>query len=368
MPKSPSLRPRPDGADGSKRRAAVVTLADAAAESAEDARRRDEDAYFPEQNRHISDAAIAVNPPWNVRVASVEAALMAWHLTSSIHGCCRVPLTLVTERGGRQYSFVFVLLTHNDCVALIGRYLLKEISFLPLEKRKFSDAVDHVATALTTRHHELKTLYLGQPTEAIIGQPGDEPTHWRVLKLCCRRQEWNSILASCDFYVARRQELAAFMAETSILSQKPGSGQHTTVLPKGLDLWLNSRSEVRLKVVEPLLVRRRIKQKKDTARRPRPTGGGMVTMEKKSVTTLCMRMGRMEQKEKREQDQWHNLAFHAKQHGTEPHESPGTLEWPPVLETECSSVSSDSLEEYAEDFRIGKLATRTALEAQRARR
>ena len=84
----------------------MVTLADAAAESAEDARRRDEDAYFPEQNRlqcsltpavirdvcahlagnsvfrvlqypstmrHISDAAIAVNPPWNVRVASVEA-------------------------------------------------------------------------------------------------------------------------------------------------------------------------------------------------------------------------------------------------------------------------------------------------------
>ena len=74
---------------GGKRRAAVFTLTDANAESAEDARRRDDEAYFPERNRlqcsltpavirdictRIADAAIAVNPPWNVRVASVEAA------------------------------------------------------------------------------------------------------------------------------------------------------------------------------------------------------------------------------------------------------------------------------------------------------
>ncbi|CAE7871698.1 unnamed protein product [Symbiodinium microadriaticum] len=77
-----------------------------------------------------------------------------------------------------------------------------------------------------------------------------------------------------------------------------------------------------------------------------------------------MRMGRMEQKEKREQDQWHQLAFHSK-HVPEPHAP--AVEWPPIMETECSSVSSDSLEEYAEDFRIDKLAVKTALQVQTGR-
>ncbi|CAE6930367.1 unnamed protein product [Symbiodinium sp. CCMP2592] len=41
-----------------------------------------------------------------------------------------------------------------------------------------------------------------------------------------------------------------------------------------------------------------------------------------------MRMGRMEQKEKREQDQWHQLAFHSK-HAPEPHAP--AVEWPPIM-------------------------------------
>lgn len=375
---TPALEGEGDGLQG-RRRGAVLTLAGPSTESPEDAIRRDEEAYFPEKNRlqssltaavvrdiamHICDAAVAVNPPWNVRVASVEAALLAWDLTSTIYGACRVPLTLVTQRGGRQYAFVFVLVMHQESVALIGRYLLKELSYLPLEKRKLSDAVEHVAAALTSRHHELKTLYLGQPSEALIGQPGDDPTYWRVLKLSCRRQEWNSILASCDFYVARRQEVSAFLEESTVISQKErGHGLTALTPPPGLDVWLNSRSELRLKVVAPLLVRRRLKQDKQ-ARRPRPVNGGVATMEKKSVSTLSMRMGRMEQKEKREQDQWHQLAFHSK-HVPEPHAP--AMEWPPIMETECSSVSSDSLEEYAEDFRIDKLAVKTALQVQTGR-
>ena len=77
-----------DGLQG-RRRGAVLTLAGPSTETPEDAMLRDEEAYFPEKNRlqssltaevvrdiamHICDAAVAVNPPWNVRVASVEAA------------------------------------------------------------------------------------------------------------------------------------------------------------------------------------------------------------------------------------------------------------------------------------------------------
>mmetsp|Transcript_61639 Transcript_61639/g.144526 ORF Transcript_61639/g.144526 Transcript_61639/m.144526 type:complete len:527 (-) Transcript_61639:44-1624(-) len=359
--------------EGSKRRAAVVTLQQT--ESPEDEKKRDDEAYFPEKNRlksalseavirdickHFYDGAVVENPPWNLRVSSVEAALLAWDLTSNIHGCYRLPLTVVTKREGKQYSFIFVLVVLNDSVALLGRYLLKDISFLPLERRKVSEAVDHIATLLRDREYELVTLYLGLPTEALVGPPGDSPTYWRVLKLSCRRQEWNSILSSCDVYVARRNEVCAVLEEATVARRS----QAVAPLPQGLELWLNARAEIRLKVVEPLLVRRRIKktdQVPQAGRLTRPAGGGIASMNKESVSNLSMKMGRMQQKQRREQDEWHSLAAHPKFQSREASTVPA--DWPLVHETECSSVSSESLEEYAEDFRVDRRQIRASFQA-----
>ena len=84
---SPSGR-RPPGSPkpGSKRRAAVVTLTNA--EAIEEARRKALEAYLVEVNRlqssltplvirdicrHIYDNVVVENPPWNLRIGSVEA-------------------------------------------------------------------------------------------------------------------------------------------------------------------------------------------------------------------------------------------------------------------------------------------------------
>ncbi|CAK9029781.1 unnamed protein product, partial [Durusdinium trenchii] len=355
--------PRPQGKKpGPRRRAAVVTLRNA--ESVEDARKKAAEAYFVEENRlqssltacvvkdicrHIYDHVVVESPPWNLRIGSVEAALIAWDLTSYIHGCCRIPMTMVTQREGRDYTFIFIVLMVDDHFALLGRYLLKDLCFSPLQRRKLSDLVDQIADILRLRGHNLMTLYLGLPTEG-TSVPDDSPTFWRVLKLSCRRQEWNSVLASCDFYIARRQQVRSIISEVTF-EDLDGESSNASV-PTGLALWRNSRGEVRLKATEPLMVRQRLKRVQPKAKSC--SQGGVAAIDKASVSALSMKMGHMEQKHEHEQELWHQLAFPPKHQEVATTSAFVAVEWPVVQESECSSVSCASLEECAEDFCIDR--------------
>ena len=42
--------------------------------------------------------------PWNLFRYDPSKALLVWDLTSQIYGCCRIPVTLVTEREGGRYA------------------------------------------------------------------------------------------------------------------------------------------------------------------------------------------------------------------------------------------------------------------------
>lgn len=371
----PSPRGPKPSKSGRARRAAVVTLSNG--ESIEEANKKAAQSYFPEPNRlqfsltaevvreicqHIYDSVLVVNPQWNLRIGSVEAALLAWDLTSQIHGCCRIPVTLVTQREGRQYTFIFIVLMVEDQFALLGKYLLKELCFLPLRRQKLSDVVDRVGDILSLRDHSLSTLYLGLPTDG-TSAPDESPTVWRVLKLSCRRQEWHSVLAACDFYMARRQQVREIISEVLLSQDDPEQGHgyqnYKVSVPQGLALWTNSRGEVRLKVTEPLLVRKRIKKiPKKVMRGPR---GGVAAMDKKSVAALSMKMGAMEQKHPNEQEVWHHLAFSRQTMAA--NSAASAAEWPLVQESECSSLSSASLDEYAEDFCIDRHQTRPVFQA-----
>lgn len=373
----PSPRAPKPSKSGRPRRAAVVTLSNG--ESIEEANQKAAQSYFPEPNRlqsqiltaevvreicqHIYDAVLMVNPQWNLRIGSVEAALLAWDLTSQIHGCCRIPVTLVTMREGRQYTFIFIVLMVEDHFALLGKYSLKELCFIPLQRQKLSDVVDRVGDILSLRDHSLSTLYLGLPTDG-TSAPDESPTFWRLLKLSCRRQEWHSVLAACDFYMARRQQVREIISEVLLSQEDPEQGHgyqnYKVSVPQGLALWTNSRGEARLKVTEPLLVRKRIKKiPKKVMRVPR---GGVAAMDKKSVAALSMKMGAMEQKHPNEQEVWHHLAY-SRQTMAAANSAASAAEWPLVQESECSSLSSASLDEYAEDFCIDRHQTRPVFQA-----
>jgi len=371
--RSPS-KPKPMKAMPRARRAAVVTTKNL--ESIEDAKRKAKESYFPEPNRlqccltpqvvreicqHIYDSVIVENPPWNLRIGSVEAALLVWDLTSQIYGCCRIPVTLVTEREGRQYTFVFIAVMVEDHFALLGRYLLKDLCFLPLERQKLSDLVDRVGDILHLRDHVLSTLFLGLPTSGTSASDA-APIWWRVLKLSCRRQEWHSVLATCDFYMARRQQVCEVISEVTLAKEDPEQGPHFSYhvsVPQGLALWTNARGEPRLKVTEPLLVRKRLKKIPKKVRcSPR---GGIAAIDKKSVAALSMKMGTMEQKHPTEQEPWHHLAFSRQVEVV--NSAASAVEWPVVQESECSSVSSASLDECAEDFCIDRHQTQSTFRA-----
>eukprot|EP00434_Breviolum_minutum_P001211 symbB.v1.2.001059.t1/scaffold33.1/size517934/11 len=92
-----------------------------------------------------------------------------------------------------------------------------------------------------------------------------------------------------------------------------------------------------------------------------------------------MKMGTMEQKHPTEQEPWHHLAFSRQGIIKLPrfqgplficvrqvevvNSAASAVEWPVVQESECSSVSSASLDECAEDFCIDRHQTQSTFRA-----
>ncbi|CAE8640567.1 unnamed protein product [Polarella glacialis] len=308
--------------------------------------------------------------------------MIAWDLTREIHGAWRVPLTLVSERGDRKYSFVSIIMQVADQAAALGRSVLKEMSFVPLTKQRPSDVVARLADVLRSRGHDLLTVYLGLPgcggksMSAAAGESSRDESGttltWRCLKLSCRRQEWRSVLASCDHYFARKQEVCSSYralelqaaAQGSTLAFRPNRRSETVgstpcpALPTSLVPWQNRRGRVRLKVIEPLLVR---------SRRPKPmeafgaptfealeAPGGHWTMEPGQLSAFNMRYGEkpttQQQEQKLKLSLFKNPTAQQQQHSSTWGMWLGNSKLP--KDEDCSSVSSASLEEYAEDFRL----------------
>lgn len=176
-------------------------------------------------------------------IGCVEATLMAWDLASEIQGAWRVPLTIVTDFRGRRYSYVCVLIHHGDRVAALGRCALKQLSHIPLARQRASDVVSRFASAFVRRGHELRTIYLGLPTKCPTpsSEAQTRPLVWRYLKLSCIRQEWMSVLATIDLYFAHR----CAIRQALVLSL--GS----TALPGGFAPLETHDSKPRLKAVPP---------------------------------------------------------------------------------------------------------------------
>ena len=62
---------------------------------------------------YLSPAKLGAIQQTHARTGTVfqfcAEALLAWDLTSSIHGCHRVPLTVVTERGGAAFWKLYLI-------------------------------------------------------------------------------------------------------------------------------------------------------------------------------------------------------------------------------------------------------------------
>lgn len=180
-------------------------------------------------------------------VGSIEAALMAMDLTSEIRGAWRIPATFVTARGGRVFSYVCVLVHYATQVAVLGRSTLQELCYIPLEKRKTSDAVDQLAHAFRENGHEIRKLILGLPSESAVGGlAAARPIRWRYLKMSCNRQEWASMLLCCDLVYAQRSALRR------VVDRHPQKAP----MPRGFAALANRRSAPRLKAAPPALVRK----------------------------------------------------------------------------------------------------------------
>jgi len=182
-------------------------------------------------------------------IGCVEAVLMAWDLTSEIQGAWRVPLTIVTDFRGRQYSYVCVLILHGAQVAAVGRCVLEQLSYVPLARQRASDIISRFSAELVRRGHELRTIFLGLPGEAPAprGEASSRPLIWRYLKLSCVRQEWMSLLATVDLYFSQRRAIR----RTLLLS--PWSEIQKTALPRGFAPLPNKRGMPRLKAALPTM-------------------------------------------------------------------------------------------------------------------
>mmetsp|Transcript_88613 Transcript_88613/g.194188 ORF Transcript_88613/g.194188 Transcript_88613/m.194188 type:complete len:698 (+) Transcript_88613:123-2216(+) len=184
-----------------------------------------------------------------ITVTCVEAALMAWDLTSQMEGVWRIPLTINSKREDLKYNYVCMLIIADDCVGYLGRSCVDSMSLLPLEKRHCSDAVEHLVTEFARRGHEVESIAFGTPSTC--PSRGDEarelPLVWRFLKMNFAKQSWTSIKASCDVYA----NLAATMRLVSL-------GQINDI-PTGFALRRCHRKPGarRIKVVAPLLTRHR---------------------------------------------------------------------------------------------------------------
>lgn len=186
----------------------------------------------------------------NIVVGSVEGALMAWNLLSTIRGAWRVPFTLASEHLGRSYSYVCVLLLAGCRVAVLGRGSLPQISFQPLEALRVSDVVQRVSSVFEECGHTVHTIYFGLPAECppchIKEGP---PVVWRYLKMSCRCQDWNNLLACCDLYVSQRRALVQEAREA-----REGSSPRAL---RGFATFKSRCGATRLRAVSPPLVRRR---------------------------------------------------------------------------------------------------------------
>mmetsp|Transcript_125840 Transcript_125840/g.242599 ORF Transcript_125840/g.242599 Transcript_125840/m.242599 type:complete len:571 (+) Transcript_125840:136-1848(+) len=180
-------------------------------------------------------------------VGSIEAALMAWDLTSEIQGAWRIPLTIVSKKGGVQYSYVCVLIHVGARLAALGRSMLEELTYQPLVRQRASDVVDKFMHILMARGHDPTAVYLGLPTECPNpSEAAKRPVIWRYLKLSCERQEWASLLATCDLFIAQRRAI-----RRQLVFNLGGSA-----LPRGFKS-LDGGLSPRLKAGPPALTRKR---------------------------------------------------------------------------------------------------------------
>lgn len=261
----------------------------------------------------------------------VEAALIAWDLASEIQGAWRVPLTIVSHRGDRSFSYVCVLVVLGARVAALGRSVLGELCHSPLARQRVSDIVDRYAKILEYYGHKIHTVYLGLPTDAPNKGKGfmDQPVHWRYLKLSAARQSWQSVLASCDAYVGQRAVLRRYACGPRA-GTRGGAGP-----PKGFKALGFDEGRHRLKVTAPLLTRNRRERK----RRPLPPLGSASEAESDGPDgpLVCDGVWQLSVEEmRRAQYGGYGAAC----------TSGGSLE---AELTDCSSVSDASLEEHAED-------------------
>lgn len=250
-------------------------------------------------------------------IGCVEAALMAWDLTSEMQGAWRVPLTLVTEFHGRRYAYVCVLIQYGAKVAALGRCVLTKMSHLPLVRQRASDVVNRFAAEFVRRGHELRNVYLGLPAECPTSkaEAATQPLIWRYLKLSPVGQEWMSLLATVDLFCSHRRPIRRALV-LSLASKD---------LPRGFAPLITQTDKPRLKAARPTC-----KQKTRQRRRvPLPPLGHMGAWKATQVSDIGAW--------KATQDELRLSLF-------------GDMNLVSAVDMEeCSSVSSASLEEFAED-------------------
>lgn len=180
----------------------------------------------------------------SIVVTSIEAALMAWDLTSQLEGAWRVPVTLLSKRDGIKFSYVCVMLCIADHVGILGRSCVKDTSLIPLARQRVSDAIHSLAKQFAHRGHLVKTVYLGVPTPCPVSllEAREAPVVWRYLKMNCSKQRWSSIKSTSDVFVNRAAEIRA-------------AALGSTPLPRGLVSLPNCRGAPRIKAAHPLLAR-----------------------------------------------------------------------------------------------------------------
>lgn len=175
------------------------------------------------------------------RIGSVEAALMAWDLTSQIRDAWRVPLTLLFERHGHLHSWTCVFVCVGTHVAVLGRSTLAELTHAPLAETRVSTIVQRFVAVLASHQNEVRSIFWGLPSEGPCTKGAK--VVWRYLKISCRHQEWRSCLATCDYYISNRREICQHFLNVACAE-----------LPEGFTLFQNRRHCARVKAIPPLFV------------------------------------------------------------------------------------------------------------------
>lgn len=282
-------------------------------------------------------AAASGGPP-SLSIGNVEAALMAWDLTSELHGACRVAVTFVAQRCGRRYGVVCILVIHGTSVGVLVRSKLERMLHSPLSNRRLSATVDELASVMTDAGYEIEKVFVGLPSENPV-PPREVSTRqvmWRFLKLNAVRQQWASILVSMDLYATNRDAIcraAAFFSSGIAAGESYDSvvGGVNNLLPAGFAVLRSRRRCLRLKVTRPVMIKRHRVGKR--APPPQSMSGGVLDV---SLTSLNLSEAAL----------WRNMPGDANITLNAPFRDPGH-EYGQEGEI-CSSASSASLEEFAE--------------------